>query len=130
MFKVDVDSVEAYLRFDPARRGDLEALDLAIRAAGLPRYFHVGTPKGQPGMRFKMIGYGRTVSAGGLEWPRVGVAFQKAYISVYLLEAAALEPFRGRLGEVRMGQGNFSFVRFADLNGAALTALLDGLQKG
>lgn len=117
MFKVDADSVEAYFAFDPARRGDLEGLDALIQAAApqLERYFHAGTPAGMPGMRFKMVGYGLTVSANGVEWPRVGVALQKNYISVYVQAAAVLEEYRGGLGELRMGQGNFSFVRFGDL---------------
>lgn len=116
MFKVEVDSVEAYLAFDPSRRGDLEAMGRLIQTGtGLEEYFHAGTPAGQPGMRFKMIGYGRTQSARGVEWPVVGVALQKNYISVYLAEAA-VEPYRGRLGELRMGQGNFSFRRFEALN--------------
>ncbi len=117
MFKVDVGSIGAYLEFDPARRNDLEALDALIRTAAphLERYFHAGTPAGTPGMRFRMIGYGLTKSENGVEWPRVGVALQKNYISVYVQAAEVLERYRGRLGELRMGQGNFSFVRFADL---------------
>lgn len=39
-------------------------------------------------MRFKMIGYGkshyRANSGQQVEWPVVGVALQKSYISVYL----------------------------------------------
>ena len=119
-----MDSVEAYLAFDPARRDDLEALGRLIEAAtGLNRYFHAGTPAGQPGMRFRMIGYGRTLSERGVEWPAIGVALQKNYLSVYL-PAAALEPYRGRLGALRMGQGNFSFVRLQDLAVEAVDEML------
>jgi Domain of unknown function (DU1801) len=117
MFRVEVNSVAAYVAFDPARRGDLEGLDALIQAAApqLGQYFHAGTPAGTPGMRFKMIGYGLTTSANGVEWPRVGVALQKNYISVYVQAGTVLERYRGRLGELRMGRGNFSFVRFAEL---------------
>lgn len=61
MFKVDAENLRAYFAFDPARKAALLKLDAAIRraAANLTRHFHRGTPAGQPGMRFKMIGYGR-----------------------------------------------------------------------
>lgn len=126
MFKVEVASVAEYFAFDRARRPDLEALDAAIRASapGLGRYFHAGTPRGQPGMRFRMIGYGLHIGETGSEWPRIGVALQKNYISVYLLDAEALELWRGRLGELRMGKGNFSFQRFQDLDPRNLAGML------
>src|SRR5436190_19779913 len=90
MFKVDVDSLEAYFAFDPTREPDITALDAAIRrsAPRLTRYFHAGTPAGEPGMRFKMIGYGpfhyASSSGRAVEWPAIGVALQKNYISVYI----------------------------------------------
>jgi hypothetical protein len=133
MFRVTADSVETYLNFDPARRPDLDALDHLIRenAPSLIRYFHAGTPVGSPGMRFQLIGYGPTwtPSRGGVmvEWPVIGVALQKNYISVYLAVTVDNKPltelFRGKLGELRMGENNFSFVRFADLNTAVVEAL-------
>jgi hypothetical protein len=127
LFKVEVDSVEAYLAFDPDRRGDLESVDKLIRASGFMRYFHSGTPKGQRGMQFKMIGYGRSVSRNGVEWPIIGVALQKNYISIYLAGediVATLRAYKGLLGETRMGAGNFSFVRFAQLSLEPLEALM------
>lgn len=61
MFRVEVDSLKDYLDFDLSRKSDLQNLDKFISrsAPGLKRYFHRGTPVGQPGMRFKMIGYGK-----------------------------------------------------------------------
>ena len=61
MFRVDVDSVKEYFDFDPERKSELQQLDRVIRssAPGLNRYFHRGTPAGEPGMGFKMIGYGK-----------------------------------------------------------------------
>src|SRR5690348_11256272 len=91
MFKVDADTLAAYLAFDPRRRRDLEAFDAAVKAAAprLKRYFHPGTPAGTPGMRFKMIGYGKFHYAASdgtaVEWPVVGLALQKNYMSVYVL---------------------------------------------
>jgi hypothetical protein len=62
MFRVDVETLEAYFAFDPKREADLHRLDVLIRKAApsLKCYFHKGTPAGEPGMRFKMIGYGKS----------------------------------------------------------------------
>jgi hypothetical protein len=111
MFRVDVDSLEAYFAFDPKREGDLRRLDALISKAApsLKRHFHKGTPAGEPGMRFKMIGYGKSfyhaTTGEKVAWPVVGVALQKNYISVYFAVtkrgAAVTDPYAGRLGELR-----------------------------
>ena len=134
MFRVNADTLETYLDFDPIRKVDLQKLDRLFRksAPRLKRYFHKGTPAGEPGMRFKMIGYGKShyLSKSGqpVEWPVAGVALQKSYISVYLsinkAGAPLVQSYAGRLGECRMGRNNFSFVRFDDLNAATVSALL------
>jgi hypothetical protein len=134
MFQVNADTLETYLDFDPIRKIDLQKLDRLLRksAPGLKRYFHRGTPAGEPGMRFKMIGYGKShylaKSGQQVEWPVVGVALQKSYISVYLSiakdGAPLVDSYAGRLGEFRIGRNNFSFVRFDDLNLATVSALL------
>jgi hypothetical protein len=133
MFRVDVQTLEAYFAFDPRREADLHKLDELIRKAApsLKRYFHKGAPEGEPGMRFKMIGYGksfyRATTGERVEWPVVGVALQKNYTSVYFAVtrrgAAVTDPYAGRLGELRMGRNNFSFERFGDLDLSAATAL-------
>jgi hypothetical protein len=53
MFRVDVETLEAYFALDPKRETDLHRLDGLIRKAapGLKRYFHKGAPEGEPGMR-------------------------------------------------------------------------------
>jgi len=134
MFRVDADTLEAYLGFDPIRKIDLQKLDRLVResAPRLKRYFHQGTPAGEPGMRFKMIGYGKShylaKSGQQVEWPVVGVALQKHYISVYLSiskdGADLVQSYAGELGECRVGRNNFSFVGFDDLNLATVSALL------
>jgi hypothetical protein len=134
MFRVNADTLQTYLDFDPIRKIDLQKLDKLLRkfAPGLKRYFHKGTPAGEPGMRFKMIGYGKShylaKSGQPVEWPVVGVALQKSYISVYLSVtkdgAPLVQSYAGRLGECRMGRNNFSFVKFDDLNFATVSALL------
>ena len=133
MFRVDVETLEAYFAFDPKRKADLHRLDGLIRKAAprLKRYFHKGTPEGEPGMRFKMIGYGesfyRATTGEKVEWPVIGVALQKNYISVYFAVtqrgAAVTDPYAGRLGELRMGRNNFSFERFDDLDSSTAAAL-------
>ncbi len=134
MFRVDVDSLRSYFDFDPARKSDLQKLDKLVResAPRLKRYFHRGTPPGEPGMRFKMIGYGRfqfrTRSGKNVEWPAVGVALQKNYISVYLSVAKdgvpLIQAYSGKLGEKRSGGNNFSFAKYEDLVIPVVSALL------
>lgn len=133
MFRVDVETLDAYFAFHSKREADLRKLDGLIRKAApsLKRYFHKGSPEGEPGMRFKMIGYGRSfyraTTGEKVEWPVVGVALQKNYISVYFAVtkrgAAVTDPYAGRLGELRMGRNNFSFERFDDLDLSATAAL-------
>lgn len=139
MFRVTADSLEDYFDFDPKRKSDLQQLDRLIRKAApkLKRYFHRGTPAGQPGMRMTMIGYGRMhhalKSGATLEWPAIGVALQKNYISVYFSVMAGDAPvaarYVGKLGELRSGDNNFSFVRFDNLNVDALSSLIGEAAK-
>jgi hypothetical protein len=126
MFKVLAGSLEEYLSFDPKRRGDLEQLDALIRqsAPSLKRYFQAGTPPGEPGMRFKMVGYGAfhfPAKAGKqVQWPVIGVALQKSYITAYFAVTVNNKPivdsYVGKLGELRAGVNNFSFRTFSELN--------------
>ena len=65
-------------RSRPSRR--LDAL-ISKAAPSLKRHFHKGTPAGEPGTRFKMIGYGtyfyHATTGEQLEWPVVCVALQE-----------------------------------------------------
>jgi hypothetical protein len=133
MFRVTADTLQAYLDFDPARKRDLTELNkLVVSAApALKRHFHQGTPAGEAGMRMKMIGYGKfryAIKSGkSTDWPVIGVALQKNYISVYVTVTRQGTPlvscYAGKLGELRMGGNNFSFERFDDLKKDAVTAL-------
>jgi hypothetical protein len=62
-----------------------------------------------------------------LSGPVIGIALQKNYISVYVSVTKAGAPlaaaYEGKLGELRMGGNNFSFVRFDDLRSEALSSL-------
>jgi hypothetical protein len=121
VFQVTAGTLQAYLEFDPERKHDLLNLDkLNTRTApALKRFFHAGTPVGEAGMRMKMIGYGKfryAIKSGkSTEWPVIGVALQKNYISVYVSatrQGAPIVPsYAGQLGELRVGANNFSFER-------------------
>jgi hypothetical protein len=134
MFRVAADSLETYLDFDPMRKPELLKLDALIRkgAPKLERHFHQGTPAGEAGMRMKMIGYGKfryTIKSGQwVDWPVIGVALQKNYISVYLSltrdGAPLLDAYVGTLGEARSGRNNFSFVAFDALDIGQLAGLI------
>lgn len=133
MFRVVADSLDAYLDFDPKRKADLEKLHALMRQAAptLRRYFHEGTPAGEPGMRMQMIGYGRfrypTKSGKTVSWPVVGVALQKNYISIYVSITKdglpIVQSCWGKLGELRAGRNNFSFEKFDDLDTKAVSSL-------
>jgi hypothetical protein len=133
MFRVTADSLAAYLDFDPQRKPDLVRLHALIRetAPALKRYFHNGTPAGEADMRMKMIGYGKfryAIKSGkSTEWPVIGVALQKNYISVYVAVtrdgAPIVRAYAGKLGEFRAGGNNFSFERFDALNATTLSSL-------
>src|SRR5258708_8333866 len=89
MCRVTADSLGAYLDFDRERKPDLVKLHklMAKTAPALKRYFHKGTPAGEAGMRMKMIGYGKfryAIKSGKTtEWPVIGVAPQKKYITAH-----------------------------------------------
>ena len=98
---------------------------------GLKRYFHSGTPAGESGMRFKMIGYGKFqyVARNGqyVDWPAVGVALQKDYISVYLSAikdgASLIQLYSRKLGQLKLGRNHFSFRTYEDLDVRLLASL-------
>lgn len=134
MFRVDVENLQDYLSFDPERKSDLQKLDRLIRksAPSLMRYFHRGTPAGEPGMRFRMIGYGKfqyqARNGQSVDWPAVGVALQKNYISVYFSVTkngvSLLPAYSGKLGRIKSGRSHFNFQKYEDLESRSLTSLL------
>ena len=139
MFKVQAHSLDEYFDADPARKGDLQALDALIRETvpGLDRWFYPGAPPGGAGMRMNLIGYGSfqyEVKPDQLvEWPVVGLALQKNYISLYtsvVKEGAPItDRYKGRLGELRSGSGNFGFVRSDQLDLVAVVELLEDIDR-
>jgi len=88
-------------------------------------------------MRMKMIGYGKfryAIKSGkSTEWPVIGVALQKNYISVYVSvtkQGAPIVPsYAGQLGELRVGTNNFSFERFDQLKQNAVSSLVVEIER-
>lgn len=126
MFRISADNLEQYFTADRQREGDLRKLDDFIRqtAPALKSWFYNVDGDDQPGMRFKMIGYGKFAYQNRrgetINWPVIGVALQKNYISVYLSatrnDRPILDYYKGKLNERRSGLNNFSFRTFAELD--------------
>jgi hypothetical protein len=139
MFKVQANSLDEYFDADLARKEDLQALDALICEAvpGLERWFYPGAPAGAPGMRMNLIGYGcfqyQVKSGQRAQWPIIGLALQKNYISLYTSVVKDGAPitarYKGLLGELKTGRGNFSFVTFDQLDQDAVVALLKDIDK-
>jgi hypothetical protein len=132
LYRVTADNLAAYLDFDPARKADLARLHELLRSAApeLKRYFHKGTPAGEAGMRMKMLGYGKfhyAAKSAKVEWPVIGVALQKNYISVYVALTRAGKPivaaYAKGLGAARVGHNNFSFEKIDDIDARAVSSL-------
>ncbi|HLM87467.1 MAG TPA: hypothetical protein VK284_00350 [Streptosporangiaceae bacterium] len=134
MHKVQAKTLDEYFNADPVRKSDLEALDALIRgtAPELRRWFYAGASDGKPGMRMSLIGYGafqyEMKSGERVEWPIVSVALQKNYMTLYTSvfkdDAPIVDQYIGRLGELKAGINNFSFVRFDQLDRDAVAALV------
>jgi hypothetical protein len=130
--KVQAKTIDEYFNADPVRKSDLEALDMLIRdtAPKLDRWFYAGASDGKPGMRISLIGHGsfqyEIKSSERVEWPIVGVALQKNYMTLYTSvfkdDAPIVDQYIGRLGELKAGINNFSFVTFDQLDRDAVAA--------
>jgi uncharacterized protein YdhG (YjbR/CyaY superfamily) len=92
------------------RRTDIAAIDERIRtvAPELRRYMDRG-----------MLAYGRYryryASKREGDWPVLGVASNKAYISLYA-SPAGVEPWAGRLPKANVGKGCIRFRHASDLD--------------
>jgi hypothetical protein len=104
-------------------RSELRTLDgvLSEVFAGEERVLWEGPMWG--GTDQRIIGYGAMVQrqrTGDVEWFVVGVAAQKAHLSLYVNAAEDGEylarRYASRLGKVKAGSANLSFRRSADLD--------------
>lgn len=106
------------------RRSDIAALDALIREA---------VPTLTPFIHSGMLAYGpfhyRYASGREGDWFKVGVASNAAAISLYACAADArgyvAERYKTRLPKAKIGKSCVRFKRFADLDVAALRALLE-----
>lgn len=113
-------------------REDMVALDDVITEvmAGHERILWEGTFWG--GSEQQIIGYGTWsyVDRSGqeLDWFLIGLARQKAYLSLYINVAAdgayIVKDYADRLGKVKVGSSVVSFKRLADVDRVALRELL------
>ena len=136
---MQAETLDEYFNADPLRKSDLEALDMLIRdtASKLERWFYAGASEGQPGMRMSLIGYGsfqyEMKSGERVVWPIVGVALQKNYLTLYTSvfkdDAPIVDQYIGRLGELKAGVNNFSFVTFDQLDRDAVAALVKDIEE-
>jgi len=126
MYKVTATSRQTYLEEAEQTGRDLKSIDAFIQKAAptLQTWFYNVGPK-EPGMTFKMIAYGTFSYASSkdptvtIEWPVIGIALQKNYISVYLSVTKGGKPlldFYDELGYTRRGNNNFSFETFEQLD--------------
>jgi hypothetical protein len=136
--KVQAKTLDEYFNADPVRKSDLEALDILIRdtAPRLGRWFYAGASDGKPGMRMSLIGYGafqyEMKSGEHVVWPIACVALQKNYMTLYTSvfkdDAPIVNQYIGRLGELKAGINNFSFVTFDQLDRDVVVALLKDIE--
>jgi hypothetical protein len=142
MYQVAVSSIEEYFAFDPGRENDLRRVDVVIRAGAprLKRWFVAGAANGQPGMRMTMIGYGAfhyavKASAEPVQWPVIGLALQKNYLSLYCSARSGDDPFvlgyADQLGDVDLSATGVVRFRHAEaINFDGLHRIMEDLDNG
>ena len=133
MYRVQAETVDEYFNAGGDRKQSLIEIDRHIteNAPQLTRWFY-NVSADQPGMTFKMISYGKFSYAHTaqaiVEWPVIGVALQKNYLSVYVSITKNGKPildyYRDRLRCLRSGNNNFSFEDFHDLDVTVLGELI------
>ncbi len=127
MYKMNATTREDYLKEASDSGRSLDAIDAFIQGAApslRPWFYNVG-PK-EPGMTFKMVAYGAFTYVPTkdrqaiVEWPVIGLALQKNYISLYVSVTKDHKPlvdfYADRLNYTRRGNNNFSFESFEQLN--------------
>jgi hypothetical protein len=132
MERTDTDPAEVIALAPEALRADFAALDARIAEvmAGLPRSVWAGKFWG--GTEQRIIGYGeyhyRGRSGSEGDWFIVGLAAQKAYLSLYVNAAEdgeyLVKRHAGRLGKVKAGSANVTFKRLSDVDLDALLAMV------
>lgn len=128
--QLDVATPTAYLAaLEGERKAEVTALHKLIRKTvpGLKPFIHSG-----------MLAYGpmryRYASGKEGEWFRVGVASNASYISLYVCSVVdgsyVAERYKAKLPKAKIGKSCVRFKRLADLDLAALRALLEDALRG
>jgi hypothetical protein len=115
-----------------AVRADVTSLDAEISRVmtGEERVLWEGPMWG--GTQQRIIGYGAFVQrqrTGDVDWFIIGLAVQKAHLSLYVNAAEAGEylaqRYASRLGRVKVGSANVTFRRLADLDLAVVLEMVE-----
>lgn len=113
-------------------RDDVASLDAELSRvfAGHDRALWEGPMWG--GTQQRIIGYGAMVQrqrSGDVEWFVVGLAAQKAHLSLYVNAVEdghyLVQRFAGRLGKAKVGSANITFRRLADVELPVLVELAE-----
>lgn len=135
MYKVTALTREDYLKEADYTGRNLKSIDTFVQnaAPSLQPWFYNAGPN-EPGMTFKMIAYGKFTytplknSRDTVDWPVIGMALQKNYISIYVSITKGGKPlvdyYANVLGYTRRGNNNFSFESFEQLNQDAFKQML------
>lgn len=119
-------------------RDDVAALDAEIAGilADEERVLWEGRMWG--GTEQRIIGYGavRQVNRSGaaVDWFLIGLAAQKAHLSIYVSAAEdgqyLVQRYADRLGRVKVGSANVTFRRLADLDLQAVREMVERSRAG
>jgi len=135
MYKVTATTRNSYLEEAENSNRDLKSIDEFIQkiVPGLQPWFYNVGPK-EPGMTFKMLAYGKFTykspkkSRDAIDWPVIGIALQKNYISMYISitknDKPLVDYYADELNYTRRGNNNFSFEAFGQINKVALEQML------
>lgn len=122
--QLDVRSPKEYLaRLEEPRKSDVARLDALIRKHA---------PKLEPFIHAGMLAYGpfryRYPTGREGDWFRIGVASNKAYISLYACAADergyVAERYKDKLPKANIGRSCVRFKRLSELDEKALVALI------
>lgn len=130
MFKpVNATSVEEYFDMLPAERRE------AVKI--LHEFIQKAAPSLKPHFAYNMLGYGsfkyKNSKKEMVDWPTVGLASQKNYISIYVCAVDAgeyiAEKHKGELGKVSVGRSCIRFKRIEDIDLEGLARVLKLAEK-
>lgn len=130
MFKpVNAKSISEYMAMlPPDRKEIIEAIDKVIKKE---------TPSLKQHFAYNMLGYGnfkyKNSRGEELDWPKVSLASQKNYISLYICAMQdgkyIAEQHKEELGKVSVGKSCIRFKKLEDLNMAGLKKVLKLAEK-